>query len=41
MLFGLIDAELAKWKSIQERDVPALNRLVHALGVDVLRVKKE
>jgi hypothetical protein len=41
MLFSQIDAELAKWKAIQERDVPALNRLVRDLGVDVLSVKKE
>ena len=41
MLFGLIDAELTKWKTIQEQEVPALNRMVHELGVDVVRVKKE
>lgn len=41
MLFGLIDAELTKWKMLQDQQVPALNRLVHELGVDVVRVKKE
>ncbi len=41
MLFGLIDAELAKWNTIQERDLSALNALVRDLGVDVIRVKKE
>ncbi|MBK8922700.1 MAG: glycosyl hydrolase [Saprospirales bacterium] len=41
MLFGLIDAELAKWTAVQERELPALNRLVRESGVDVVRVKEE
>lgn len=41
ILFGLIDAELAKWTAMQERDLPAFNRMVRELGVDVVRVKKE
>lgn len=41
MLFRLIDAELARWKAVQEQELPVLNRLVHDLGVDVVRVKKE
>ncbi len=41
MLFGQINAELEKWKTIRERDLPALNRLVRELGVDVVRVKEE
>jgi len=41
MLFSQIDAELAKWKAIQEREVPTLNRLIHELGVDVVKVKQE
>ena len=41
MLFRLIDTELAQWKAVQERELPVLNRLVHDLGVDVVRVKKE
>ncbi|MCW5924503.1 MAG: glycosyl hydrolase [Saprospiraceae bacterium] len=38
MLFGLINAELDKWKTLREQDLPALNRLVRELGVDVVRV---
>ncbi|MCC6459107.1 MAG: glycosyl hydrolase [Saprospiraceae bacterium] len=41
MLFTRIDQELAQWKSIQDRELPALNRLVRELGVDVIQVKKE
>ena len=41
MLFGLIDAELAKWAALQEQDLPGLNRMIRDLGVDVLRVKEE
>ncbi len=41
MLFGLIDPELAKWKAVQDNDLPEFNRLVRDLGVDVVRVKKE
>ncbi|MBP6827981.1 MAG: glycosyl hydrolase, partial [Saprospiraceae bacterium] len=41
MLFEKIDAELAKWSNIQTSDLPALNKLVRDLGVDVVRVKKE
>lgn len=41
MLFGLIDAELSKWKSIQDEDLPEFNRLVRDSGVDAVRVKKE
>ncbi len=42
-LFGLTDAELAKWKTIKERDLPEINRLVRSLEVNVLRLqdKKE
>ena len=42
-LFGLADTELAKWKAVKERDLPEINRLVHSLEVDVLRLpeKKE
>lgn len=41
MLFELIDAELAKWQSIQEQQLPALNKMIRDLGVDVVRVKAE
>ncbi|MFN0013920.1 MAG: hypothetical protein ACKVU2_05175 [Saprospiraceae bacterium] len=41
MLLGLINAELDKWKTIHKRDLPALNRMVRELGVDVVRVKEE
>jgi hypothetical protein len=39
-LFGLADAELAKWKTIKERDLPEINRLVRSLEVDVLRLSE-
>ena len=41
MLFELIDAELAKWQTIQEQQMPALNKMIRDLGVDVVRVKEE
>ncbi len=41
MLFELIDAELAKWQVIREQNLPALNKLIRDLGVDVVRVKEE
>ena len=41
MLFGLIDAELARWAAIQANELPAFNRLVRESGVDVVRVKNE
>jgi hypothetical protein len=41
MLFEQIDAELAKWAAIQAQDLPALNKLIRDLGVDVVRVKVE
>ena len=40
MLFALIDAELAKWKAVQDNDLPEFNRLLRDSGVDVVRVKK-
>jgi photosystem II stability/assembly factor-like uncharacterized protein len=38
-LFGLADAELAKWKALRERELPELNRLVRASGLDFIRLK--
>ncbi|TNE57225.1 MAG: glycosyl hydrolase [Bacteroidetes bacterium] len=39
MLFGLIDAELEKWQSIRDTQLPELNRLIRELQVDVIRVE--
>ena len=41
LLFGLIDGQLTEWKRIREQELPALNRLIRDMGVDVLRVKTE
>lgn len=39
MLFRLTDEQLAKWKTLKETDLPALNRMVRESGVDLIRVK--
>lgn len=38
-LFGLIDAQLAIWKAVKEKDLPQFNKLVREAAVDVIRVK--
>lgn len=40
-LFTKIDLELSKWRRVQERELPVVNRLVRELGVEVVRVKEE
>lgn len=40
-LFTQIDQELAKWQTIRQRELPAVNRLVRELGVEVIKVKEE
>ena len=40
-LFTKIDLELSKWRRVQERELPVVNRLVRELGVEVIRVKEE
>jgi hypothetical protein len=39
LLFRLTDTELAKWKSVKEKELPELNRLVRESGVDLIRIK--
>jgi hypothetical protein len=39
MLFRLSDEQLAKWKALKEKELPALNRLVRESGVDLIRIK--
>ena len=39
-LFGLIDAQLSKWKAVKERERPQFNKLVREAAVDVIRVKE-
>jgi hypothetical protein len=34
-----LDAELARWKVIVDRDLPALNRQLEARGLPVIAVK--
>jgi hypothetical protein len=38
-LFGQVETALAKWEGIKQRDLPELNRLVRASGVDLIRLK--
>ncbi len=37
MLFGKINAELARWQRIREADLPALNQLVRQLEIEIIR----
>lgn len=37
MLFGKINAELARWQRIREADLPVLNQLVRQLEIEVIR----
>ena len=39
-LFGLAEEQLMKWKMLKEKELPELNRLIRASGVDLIRVKK-
>jgi photosystem II stability/assembly factor-like uncharacterized protein len=39
-LFAEVDAELAKWEIVRTQNLPEINRLVRALGVDVIQVKR-
>jgi hypothetical protein len=39
MLFRQIDEQLNSWKSIKEKDLPALNKMVRDSGVDLIRIK--
>jgi hypothetical protein len=39
LLFRLTDTDLAKWKTVKEKELPELNRLVRESGVDLIRIK--
>jgi hypothetical protein len=41
VLFEQADAQLAKWKTVLNTDLPALNRLVHSLEIDAVRIKTQ
>ena len=36
-----INAELAKWKNIKEKDIPAYNEMIRELNVNVIGVNEE
>ncbi|MDO8970705.1 MAG: glycosyl hydrolase, partial [Saprospiraceae bacterium] len=39
LLFRLTDEQLSRWKTLKEKDLPELNRLVRESGVDLIRIK--
>lgn len=39
LLFQQTDAQLERWEAIKNRDIPLINQMVRASGVDILRIK--